>query len=43
MEQQQNQIDALTARLKEQATEIQKVRTEVELRKLAPETVANDR
>jgi hypothetical protein len=43
MEQQQNQIDALTARLKEQATEIQKVRIEVELRKLAPETVAKDR
>jgi hypothetical protein len=38
MEEQQQQIDALTAQLKEQATEIQNVRAQVQFRKLAGRT-----
>jgi hypothetical protein len=41
--QQQKEIGALTTQLKEQATEIQEVRAQVELRKPASQTVANDR
>jgi hypothetical protein len=42
MEEQQKQIDALSALIKEQAAEIQKVRAHLELRKPAPQTVASD-
>jgi hypothetical protein len=42
MEQQQEQIDVLTAQLKEQAALIQKVSDKVELNKPAPQTVLND-
>jgi Chaperone of endosialidase len=43
MEDQQKQIDALTAQLKEQATEIQNVRAQVGRAGPAPQTVANVR
>jgi len=39
--QQQKEIKALTASLKEQASQIQKVSAQVELTKLAPQLVAN--
>jgi hypothetical protein len=38
---QQRQIVALTAQLKEQATQIQKVSAQLEVNKAAPQTVAN--
>ena len=40
--QQQKEIKALTATLKEQASQIQKVSAQLELRKPAPQTVANN-
>jgi septal ring factor EnvC (AmiA/AmiB activator) len=40
--QQQKEIRALTASLKEQASQIQKVSAQVELNKPIPQTVAND-
>jgi len=40
--QQQNAIKALTAMLKEQAAQIQKVSAQLELSKSAPQTVQND-
>jgi uncharacterized coiled-coil protein SlyX len=39
---QQQEIKALTASLKEQASRIQKVSAQLELRKSAPKTVLND-
>ena len=39
--QQQNQIEALTANVKQQASQIQMVRAELGFSKLAPQTVAN--
>jgi len=42
MEDQQKQIDALTAQLKEQAGQIQRVSAQIELSKFAPLTVASD-
>jgi predicted RNase H-like nuclease (RuvC/YqgF family) len=41
--QQQNEIDALKAGLKEQASQIQKVSAQFELSKPEPRTVANNR
>jgi hypothetical protein len=40
---QQRQIVALTAQLKEQASQIQKVSDQLELSKSAPKTIANNR
>jgi hypothetical protein len=40
--QQQQEIKALSASLKEQAAQIQKVSAQLELRKPAPQTVANN-
>ncbi len=37
-----NAMKALTASMKEQASQIQKVSTELELRKAAPQTVLNN-
>jgi hypothetical protein len=42
VQEQQNQIDKLTAQLKEQAALIQKVSAQVELSRSAPKTVANN-
>jgi hypothetical protein len=42
MEEQQKQIDELSALIKEQAAEIQKVKAHLELKKPAPQTVAGD-
>jgi uncharacterized coiled-coil protein SlyX len=39
--QQQKQIETLTAQLKEQAAQIQKVSVQLELSKAAPQTVKN--
>jgi len=41
VEQQQKQIDALTAELKEQAAHIQKVSTQLQASKAAPQVVNN--
>jgi hypothetical protein len=41
-EEQQKQIDALTAQLKEQAAQIQKVSAQLEVSKPAPQTVLNN-
>ena len=41
--QQQTQIEALTAMVKEQAAQIQKVSDQLELSKPAPQTVLNNR
>jgi hypothetical protein len=41
-EEQQKQINVLTAQLKEQAAQIQKVSAQLELSKAAPQTVLND-
>jgi hypothetical protein len=40
--QQQKEIQALTAMLKEQASQIQKVSTQLELQKAAPQTALNN-
>jgi len=40
--QQQNEIQALTAQLRDQAAQIQKVSTQLELNKSAPRTVLNN-
>jgi uncharacterized coiled-coil protein SlyX len=40
--QQQKGIEVLTAQLKEQASQIQKVSAQLELRRSAPETALND-
>ena len=40
--QQQKQIEALTATVKEQAAQIQKVSAQLELNKAAPQTVLNN-
>jgi uncharacterized coiled-coil protein SlyX len=40
--QQQKQIETLTAQLREQAAQIQKISAHFELSKPAPQTVAND-
>ena len=42
-EQQQREIKALTARLKEQASQIQRVSAQLELHTSAPQTVFNNR
>ena len=42
MEAQQQQIDDLTARLEQQAAQIQKVNAQLELNKSAPKTVLNN-
>ena len=39
---QQEEIAALTARLKEQAAQIQKVSAQIEVSKAAPQTAANN-
>jgi hypothetical protein len=41
--QQQKEIEALTATVKQQAAQIQKVSTQLELSKAAPQTVLNNR
>jgi uncharacterized coiled-coil protein SlyX len=41
VEDQEKRIDALTAQLKEQATQIQKVSAQIEASKPAPQTVSN--
>jgi hypothetical protein len=40
--QQQKEIQALTARLEEQASEVQKVSAQIEMSKPAPQTVLNN-
>ena len=40
--QQQKQIEALTATVKEQSAQIQKVSAQLEVSKLTPQTVANN-
>jgi multidrug resistance efflux pump len=40
--QQQREIEAITATIKEQAAQIQKVRAQFELKKPAPQTVLNN-
>jgi trimeric autotransporter adhesin len=42
MDEQQKQINALTRQIKDEATEIRKVKAELELRKPAPQTVLNN-
>ena len=42
MEEQDKRIEELTAQLKQQATQIQKVTTQHELSKPAPQTALND-
>jgi len=42
MEEQQKQIDALTARLEKQAAQIQKVSAQIEMRRFGPEVAANE-
>jgi len=41
VQEQEKRIDALTAQLKEQAAQIQKVSAQVEMSKLAPQMVLN--
>jgi hypothetical protein len=43
IQEQDKRIDELTAQLKEQASQIQKVNDKVELRRSAPQTALNDR